>query len=1210
MAFIVDAKKFQAEGAVVAWSVVARRLGFETGNLATVLHLRWMLNTDQGLPTEPFVVWRRDRRRNEPKPIEFNAVSSRLFGLSRLLFFDRAYAKVFMNLSGSGGVVYGFVGQAQARQIMAIASVPAGVNRTVELVAPAIEGVALSTGTTVNSITGIAVNDLTATDGWEELELVGLPVEKSEWAGRGIGAHGVDQGMFGAFTDAHTAAMQRLVRGMPPIGWPPQIEPGLSAPTWMAPIPAAVIDELQDPLLLDLRSIAAAAPGDQRFKLLNKPVPPPQNASGQSMSEPGSTSNVSPLGMTYLAAGTDCFNCMALGFGTAYAFDARRTGQPNEFDYMITARFEKGADGQSSTVDLAALVPTPSQAILPPIPVDMLAQKMGDIRPSATDRNWRASMRASWERPILTPLFRPRSFAFSSAGISPASPAMLIMNKRLDGSPRAVAINYFTHRDDVELNRVSAVEREIPVPNNPGSRSLKFAVAHQDIYGQWSRWVSVVGSTQQPPVDDVRIASAELRFNHIPSAPQTLCTADLVLEFLWDWRIRSPLNISFRGRLFAADFHGQPPADDLPPGGLQTSLGGPVGTTFTLRFNVLAANGAPTAMWPGFDPLVHCVALDISGEQTVAFGAAQGAEARRYRITIPGFGLDFASTGHIGLALWAQGQEALAPQHVGGWSPQPRVVSTSDPRPPLIIPDIVDLTSLPDASGQAHAILKWSASPGAAGYFIYESSESRLRAKAKELGFNVSLEPDPSLTLSQRLTQLKNIFNAHASELRSTFTRLNSRLITLTSVDVSLPRGTTSIHVYIVQGLSAGQVEALWPTTATSMVAFAVPRVPKPAPPTLEVASFLDPLLNQYRSRLRLETRPGPRVKRIELYRVRVDDAARELDTMGPPVATIDSNSPGWDVTQASDGLGPHITLAQGVDAPSESWRRVWYRAVAWSGDDLLRGTLAARSPASTAGWVVIPPSSAPDPAPLTLDWPGTFPPDVRIQWSSSVPIAKTPLGPHQLSLKARVIGAEDNAPPLLAYEGPLSDLPISMPASGPLVWRIAAASNQPTQYIAIVRRTDINQAVEVSMRIIDPLRRAAESLATIAPGHILPDPVLDDFELITTVVPAGQMLRWTSSNPIDLSAYTLRVTIFRGPFIDGGIFIRPTFSQQFLLSDVRLEEPGPVPPGTDPLRVRRIPGEGPSYQYYAFVRVPFSRIQVRLSSTDGRTTQHTEVST
>ena len=1210
MAFIVDTTRFQAEGAFLNWMVVARRLGMFNvirGNrMPSVLQLRWTIKNELGLPTEPFTVWRRNRKLRGPKPISFDISPAPLFGNGQIVDLQGSCTVVELNLSGNGGVAYSFVGSPWINTTVAFAAVPAGANVVVTLAAPSIEGLIVSNGVTVNSIKAVRSDDHSAASGWEKLEYVGLPVKKADWAGQGIGLHGVDQGIFGAFTDAISAAKQRLERGAPPFGWAPLIAAGLPAPAWSAPASAPLIADLNHLVLDDLRGVASLAPVAQAAKKVSKPLPPPENSSGDQMSEPSGTTQVSPLSSTYMAAAVDCFNCLALGFGTAYPVVLSSTGQVQsalDYDYMVTARYEKGPLGIGPAVEYAAIVPAPTQAIAPPVPSNLAQRMMGNLRPLARDGSWRASVRVSWDRPVPIPLFRPRSFAFARSGVAPASPAELIMNRRSDGSPLPIAVNYFVSPQDPEPNRLSAVEREIPIPNQPGSRTLKYAAAHQDIYGQWSNWTSINSTIDQPGVDEPRIVSAEFKYSTVPAPPATKCNASLVLEFLWDWRIRTPLAINFRGRLHSAAYHGAPPPVVTVPAGLQTKLGVAPAATFTLRFDVLAANGAPTSSWPGYDPLTHCVALNSAGDQKVAFGNAQGAEGRRYRVTIPGFELDFGPAGHIGLALWGQGQEAIAPQHTGNWSKEPSVVSTSDPRPPLIAPDIVTLSSLPDAAGESHAVLKWAASAGADGYFIYETTESKLLRAVGEP------EPDPSQTLSQRLTKLRTIFNAHPDLRRTEFTRRNSRLIKATSADVTLPRGSTAIHLFTVLGVSAGQVEAAWPANADALYAFAVPRVPKPGAPTLEAASFLDHSVDPgiYRSRIRVETRQGPRVHRIDLHRVRVDDAARELDTMGPPVLTLDPSTPGWQIVQVADALGPHITLATGAETPSGSWKRVWYRAVAWSGDDPLRGTLAARSPASTAAWVVIPPSTPPDLSGIDMEWPGTAPPDVLLKWTSAAPVKKTPLGPHTLSIRARRVGAPPDEAPLLAFDGHLSDLATAQPPTGSAAWRIDAT--KPVQYRAIIRRADLNDAVDITVRITDPLGRSSEVFANIHPGHILPDPVLGGFVLKKSLNPPGAMLSWKSDTPIDPGVYTLRVTVFRPPKKFGNWNIpQPPIIQQMSLDAVPLDEPGPVPPGADPLRLRRMPGAGPEYTYYAFVRVPFTQIAVRLSAPDGRVVEHVQL--
>src|SRR5204863_3552364 len=108
----------------------------------------------------------------------------------------------------------------------------------------------------------------------------------------------------------------------------------------------------------------------------------------------------------------------------------------------------------------------------------------------------------------------------------------------------------------------------------------------------------------------------------------------------------------------------------------------------------------------------------------------------------------------------------------------------------------------------------------------------------------------------------------------------------------TLPKGSTAIHVFTVIGVNAGQVEAAWPSTlnaADALQAFAAPRVMKPAPPTLEVIPYVDQAANPvvYGAQLRIGARPGPRVRKVDIFRVRVPDAAKDLDTMGPPVASV-----------------------------------------------------------------------------------------------------------------------------------------------------------------------------------------------------------------------------------------------------------------------------------------------------------------------------------
>ena len=118
--------------------------------------------------------------------------------------------------------------------------------------------------------------------------------------------------------------------------------------------------------------------------------------------------------------------------------------------------------------------------------------------------------------------------------------------------------------------------------------------------------------------------------------------------------------------MYPAATHGSPPPSLTIPSGLDRSLAGG-GAPLVVTF----AGDVPSA------PGATITALTAGGDQASGFGAAQGGDTRRYRLSLPGLALDFARTGFIGLAVWAQGQELIAPQRRTAWSSQPMVVSAA-----------------------------------------------------------------------------------------------------------------------------------------------------------------------------------------------------------------------------------------------------------------------------------------------------------------------------------------------------------------------------------------------------------------------------------------------------------------------------------------------------------------------------------------------------
>jgi len=201
-----------------------------------------------------------------------------------------------------------------------------------------------------------------------------------------------------------------------------------------------------------------------------------------------------------------------------------------------------------------------------------------------------------------------------------------------------------------------------------------------------------------------------------------------------------------------------------------------------------------------------------------------------------------------------------------------------------------------DSAGLHHARLEWPAASGATGYFVYTTTEEKLRADR-----GMPSAPK-SHTLSQRLAALRAAFAADPS--RRSFTRVNAQPVPGTSMQVTLPRGSKEIHLYVVLGLSAGQVESAWPALGDPglrkrPIAYAAPQQVLPAPPDLEASRVLDDsaVPPAYRAQLQVRSKPGAAVTRIDLHRVRVPEAALALDTMGPPIAKLAGSTAVYTVT-------------------------------------------------------------------------------------------------------------------------------------------------------------------------------------------------------------------------------------------------------------------------------------------------------------------------
>ncbi|EGF31964.1 hypothetical protein IMCC9480_3131 [Oxalobacteraceae bacterium IMCC9480] len=901
-----------------------------------------------------------------------------------------------------------------------------------------------------------------------------------------------------------------------------------------------LIKELHKDLLPRLHPVMKLAPVLQPRQRDTVAIPGP-SGSGGTLSDP-SQATLPPLGLTLVAAGSDPLMALALGFGTAYeasqlisqigpidtptiAAMASNTGNRLP-DFMITATWDKGLDGQSPALEMAALAIGATLPVQPPVPASLLAQVQSRNRPAAPDLPWSSAARVSWNRLLRLKMLTTSSFAMARARpAQPAAMASAIMRVRPSGGYAPITLT--RNAKDKEQGRHSAVDDSLSLPLTTAGLAERYGIALQDIWGQWSHWGIVDYTDGQPAPDRPRILKCAL--DAAVPASGRVCPGTLTIELAWDWQVRRPKQIELRCRLFAAPQRSYTPPPDLTvPAGIQSALALAPGAPLLITFAGDSATGLPANVSVDY--------FDLDG-QPVTPGPVGADDVRRYKITISGLNLDYGSVGHVGVALWARMQERAAPLRTSAWlaplisgsgvEPGPNIAYASDPIPPVPAPpELVQRASLADARGEHHARVSWAPSSGAVGYFVYHSTESAILGAVNGA---TAPAPDPTRTYTERLAVLRNLLAADTH--RHVFTRLNAEALKVTTTDLILPRGSKEIHLYTMVAVNAGNIESAWPTTDEAderILAIAAAGIVSPAAPLLEIRRIERAVgVPKFAVHVALTSQPGATVSRYELYRTRVEAAAMALDTMGPPVAVIAASAGAWTVTPVPLRPGA-LASASGTDSPDGSWKKLWYRAVAWAHKDDDRALLPGRSPPSNAMSLVIPPDGPPDLSAITAEWAGGPLGDVLLHFTSSAPVAITALGPHKLVVDAAVLDGPSQAtqPSLLLTAATLDTVATAAPAvSG--MWRTSALPAVPASYAVLLKRGSVDDRVGCLVRLADPLGRMTERSITIAAGPV--DPLPDVLDLNLMHIGSVTNISWHSGAPIGLRAggrYKVRVTL------------------------------------------------------------------------------------
>ena len=950
---------------------------------------------------------------------------------------------------------------------------------------------------------------------WEPLESVGLPVDET-WNDTGYALD--EQGPLEAPLSPPDAALQRLQRGAPRLGWPPLSlafdGQTASMPAWEPSDLYGYWKETRDNhLTQSLQAMLRALPNPYDhagfivqdsaaaglIHLKPRLLGGPDDAVA---ARQPAQSEWHPLGLLALAVGSDPLASLLYGFGTALY------SEPNAL-YMVTIRHHLTIGGQDFEFELADVIRLNPQSQPPDTPLGLSAGLLSRNHLSRLDAPILDNVGVHWERPA-NPVFSaedhgavysvdaPITGLAASYCIGRIGPqwhqAEILLTRRAEeiGGWLPYVMSKPEHDGPVlfvdSLPRATTIGAQ--VIGDPLSRDYQYGVAAQDIFGRWSQWQTVGYQTANEPPQIPAILSVQLD----PAG-------QLTVDVSWDWSERSPEFIELSGA-----FEDDP---NTPLLAARLQFGGGDQTTAP----------APVTVIP----------LDPDRAELNTWGAPQDRSplqrgVRLYRLKST-LALNFAGRPKRVFQVRARGQCHLHHVMIPGWNVSPfglpSQTTVVDPTPPGLPNLDVERpiwASLPDASGTCRAILRW---PGEAGmqYVLYEATETALL----DLLPNHAAGTDTAAPFTARLAAVRA---AHLPRSRSAFRRVQQALIPAalpqTTFEVGLPPGSRIMHFYALTVMSPNQVESAWPDN-TQFFAVAAPHLVVPFPPALTATP--QPEAPAPTLRLRIEAPPGPAIGRVELYRTSLETLATDVDHMGPPIQVLAVN-------------GPELVYD---DPVTPSWRPYWYRAVAWSADDANTGAVGARSRPSPAVSAFVPPAAPPDLRALRVEQTAPGGQAALVSWVSAAPTFATPYGAHHV-----VLTAFDPAPAVAArFEQALGDIPqVAAPSPTPpadlAAGTISAVGNT---YYAWLGRPVPGQPFSLAVKVIDPLGRISQAQIDVPDIQVLPVPVLSDIAVVTVdqdhyydgdgLVIIGFQI----TSPMDstlLAAYQLAFTVdYPDPMID-----------------------------------------------------------------------------
>ena len=1024
------------------------------------VHLRWMVNPATGMPRVPFQVW----VQTDPQNYDLQLIAefenqAPLTGGDWTRDLDVSGAFVALRLQPAPGrslTARAYAGPLATGQLLdRRTQADVGQPIWVVLAGNAIRSVRVSGWGAIEIMAFVDIDTVLHSGNWEPLERVGLPLQEEDWGSYVLD----DQGFEFNLQAPWDAALRRLESGAATQGWPQTNAFAAPMPNWDPGDVVGYLDWLSQALLWPYFKPMledSSVPADDSDYWATESLQAPTSIHGDTPTSDAvafPSAAFKPLSLVLSAAASDPWAALAMGFGTflpCHVLEQYFGSDVYEWVDLHEDEFHPGGfviDGQQLMPGFAGriLVTVEHQVRVGPVPPVLEAMEVdeltyGDVilraadgpappegliarhrafdRPVAVDKPWLETVDLEWQRP--DPGFKDGSWA---RGYALCRELELLVRERDFGGYRLFTPALPEKAADGEP--IVFTDRGLPEALGTAPVPTHYDVAARDWFGRWSEWVGV-GHLR--PVIEPQIPTlmrAELR--PLGGAAPTQ-SAELIVEFAWDWADRRPQTMTVEVKLF-------------PEGGSV-----PVGTG-----SVKQVGQAPS---PAADLTLDFTApLPPAVEELPANHA--GSAVKRYRATISGVNLNFAAHPVIIAQVRMRASEQVRPLVWSGWTPKQNAIAHSPvpPQRPAAPPGLL-WASLPDPKGVSRVRLSWAATAGVR-YAIYGGDETALR---RELGLAAA---DLQTRAHERLPALR--WQSGAG-LRRALRRV-AEGIAGGEHELELPRGTSLIHFFVVVGLSESGVESVFPSDTDDWFAVAVPRLAPPTAPQIRVGP--DPA----GIAVDLELPPSHVAPaRVELYRSRNEAAAAELGSMGPPLVSFALSSPpaGWIHTDLGDN-GHRLRFVD--DGASEDWRGHWYRATSWSASDASSGQLATRSESSRATAGARPAPSGPSITSVSASRPTPGGP-LLLRWSTDLPLVQSPLGAAEISLVAERAGdrllREAQIGVLRGYVGALPD-----PAEAPAVFRHHASDPELADYAAWIDFGP-GDPVDLQLLVRDPAGRRA----------------------------------------------------------------------------------------------------------------------------------------